>query len=148
MLSLCRKRGSTWSNMQLVGHGDRQLLMWHKALQSACQKYLTNLNQKSEFASVISALHHRSGMFFDVVTRSPETTASSPGHEYRKEQEVAQDLPCDEQHHYLHFILESRALQYGYEDHADEERNLSSSNVLPEKQKSLRNLKYDGKKPA
>lgn len=111
MLSLGRKRGSTRSSMQLVGHGDRQLLMWHKALQSACQKYLTNLNQKSEFASVISALHHRSGIFFDVVTRSPETTASSPGHEYRKEQEAAQDPPCDEQHHYLHSGEQSLAIR-------------------------------------
>lgn len=84
MLVLCGKTGSTQSNMQLVGHRDRQLLMWHKALQSACQKYLTNLNQKNEFASVISALRHGAGIFFDVVTRSPETTASSPGHEHRK----------------------------------------------------------------
>lgn len=32
--------------------------MWHKALQSACQKYLTDPDQKSEFALVIRALRH------------------------------------------------------------------------------------------
>lgn len=114
MLSLCGKTGSAQSNMQLAGHRERQLLMWHKALQSACQRYLTNLNQKSEFASVISALHHGAGIFFDVVTESPETTASGPGHEHRKGQEAAQNSPCDEQHCYPCFILENRALKSGY----------------------------------
>jgi len=102
------------SNTQLVGQRDGQLLVWHKALQSACQKYLTNLNQKSEFASVISALLHGAGIFFDVVTRIPETTASGPGLEHRKGQEAAQDLPRDEQRCYPCFVLESRALKSGY----------------------------------
>ena len=126
MLSLCRKTGSMRSNMQLVGHRDRQLLMWHKALQSACQKYLTNLNQKSEFASVISPLRHGAGIFFDVVTRSPETTVSSPGHELCKGQEAAQDSPCDERHRYPRFILESRALKYGFVRTTQTNRQMSA----------------------
>lgn len=81
--------------VQRAALGHRQLLMWHKALWSACQKSLTNLNHKSEFASVIRALAQSQGQAcFDVVIRSPEDTASSPVQKHHKGQEAAQDATC------------------------------------------------------
>lgn len=93
MLSLCGKNRQYVVQHAALGH--QQLLMWHKALQSACQKSLTNLNHKSEFAVVIRALAQSQGQArFDVVIRSPEDTASSPGQNHHKGQEAAQDATC------------------------------------------------------
>lgn len=103
------------------------------------QKYLMNLNQKSEFAWVISTLHHRAGVFPDVVPRSFETTACSPRKEHGKGQEVAQDSPGDKTALLSPLCSGGQSLGIQLlEDHTDEQLNFSSSNVLPE---SLMNLK-------
>lgn len=106
------------------------------------QKYLTNLNQKSEFASVISALCDGAGIFSDVVPRSLETTACSPGKGHGKGQEVAQDSPCDKTA--LLPSLQSGGQSFGirlWEDHTDEQTNFSSSNVLPKELKKFKPVK-------
>lgn len=106
------------------------------------QKYLTNLNHKSEFARVISAFHHGAGIFSDAAPRSLENTACSPGKERGKGQEVAPDSPCDKTA--LLSSLNSGEQSLGiqlWEDCTDEQPNFSSSNMLSEDPKKLKTEK-------
>lgn len=68
------------------------------------QKYSTNLNQKSEFAWVISALHHKAGIFSDVVLRNHSLQLREGA--WHRIHHVTKQHGCPR------FILEGRALEY------------------------------------
>lgn len=108
--------------------------MWHKALQSACQKYLTNLNQKSEFALVIRALHHGAKILLMWLSGALKPQPPARGKNHGRGQEAAQDVVRDEWHARLALERDPGDLVKSG-PHRRTDTNLSSSTTLPEKQK-------------
>lgn len=107
------------------------------------QKYLTNLNQKSEFASVISALCDGAEIFSDVVPRSLEPQPAAQRRGTAKDRRWHRIHHVTKQHCSPPLHLEGRALEYGYGRTTQMNKEISAPPMCF--QKSLRNLNQQKK---
>lgn len=107
------------------------------------QKYLTNLNHKSEFARVISAFHHGAGIFSDAAPGALKTQPAAQGRSVAKDRRWHLIHHVTKQHCCPRLILESRALEYSCGRTAQMNNQISAPPTCF--QKTLRNLKQKKK---